>query len=71
MSKEVAEDIYRSLGEVCSLETHPTEVGGCCVRVRVKVDVTQPLCRGRLVNLEEGDRVWVSFKYERLPIICY
>ena len=71
MSKEVAEDICRSLGEVCSLETHPTEVGGCCVRVRVKVDVTQPLCRGRLVNLEEGDRVWVSFKYERLPIICY
>ena len=35
------------------------------------MDTTQPLCRGRIVDLEEGGRVWVSFKYERLPIICY
>ena len=55
MSKEVAEDICSSMGEVGHPESHPTEEGGCCVRVRVKVDVTQPLCRGRLVNLEEGD----------------
>ena len=41
------------------------------MRVRVRVDVTQPLCRGRVVNLEEGGSTWVSFKYERLPIICY
>ena len=71
MTKEVAEEICSLVGEVCRSKTHPTEEGGCFVRVRVKVDVTQPLCRGRVVNLEEGDRVWVSFKYERLPIICY
>ena len=71
MTKEVAEEICSSVGEVCRSETHPTEEGGCFVQVRVRVDVTQPLCRGRVVNLEEGDRVWVSFKYERLPIICY
>ena len=71
MTKEVAEEICSSIGEVCHLETHPTEEGGSCVRVRVRVDVSQPLCRGRVVNLEEGDSTWVSFKYERLPIICY
>ena len=71
MTKEVAEEICSSVGEVCHLETHPTEEGGSFVRVRVRVDVTQPLCRGRVVNLEEGDSTWVSFKYERLPIICY
>lgn len=61
MTKEVAEEICSSVGEVCRSETHLTEEGGCFVRVRVRVDVTQPLCRGRVVNLEEGDRVWVSF----------
>nr|XP_023920447.1 uncharacterized protein At4g02000-like [Quercus suber] len=71
MTKEVAEDICSSVGEVCLSKIHPTEVGGSFVRVRVRVDVTQPLCRGRVVDLEEGDRVWVSFKYERLPILCY
>ncbi|XP_065633017.1 uncharacterized protein At4g02000-like [Quercus suber] len=71
MTKEVAKDICSSVGEVCLSKTHPTEVGGSFVRVRIRVDVTQPLCRGRVVDLEEGDRVWVSFKYERLPILCY
>ena len=71
MSKEVAEDIYSSMGEVGLSEFHPTEEGGCFVHVRVRLDVTKPLCRGRVVDLEEGGRVWVSFKYERLPIICY
>ena len=71
MTKEVAEEICSSVGEVCHSETHPTEEGGCFVRVRVKVDVTQPLCRGRVVNLDEGGSTWVSFKYKRLPIICY
>lgn len=35
------------------------------------MDFSQPLCRGRVVSLEEGGQVWVSFKYERLPNICY
>ena len=71
MTKEVAKEICSSMGEVCHSETHPTEEGGCFVCVRVKVDVTQPLCRGRVVNLEEGGSTWVSFKYKMLPIICY
>ena len=65
MTKEVAEEICSSVGEVCHSKTHPTEEGGCFVCVRVRVDVTQPLCRGRVVNLEERGSTWVSFKYER------
>lgn len=43
------------------------------MRVRVSIDVTLPLCRGRLISFENGDKGegWVSFKYERLPNICY
>ena len=35
------------------------------------MDVTQPLCCGRVVTLENGEQSWVTFKYERLPILCY
>ena len=35
------------------------------------MDFSQPLCRERVVSLEEGGQVWVSFKYEQLPNICY
>ena len=41
------------------------------MQVRVLVDVTQPLCRGRVISLDDDKDLWVSFKYERLPIICY
>ena len=41
------------------------------MRVRVTLDVYQPLCRGRVIKLEDGEKIWVSFKYERLPNICY
>lgn len=54
MSKEVAEDICSLVGEVFCSENHPTKEGGCFVRVRVNVDVSQPLCCGRVVSLEEG-----------------
>ena len=31
-----------------------------------------PLCHGRLIVIGEGGKqVWVSFKYERLPNLCY
>uniref|UniRef100_A0A2N9IQD1 CCHC-type domain-containing protein n=1 Tax=Fagus sylvatica TaxID=28930 RepID=A0A2N9IQD1_FAGSY len=48
------------------------ECGGeNCMRVRVRMEVNRPLCRGRLVNLDEGKQGWVAFRYERLPNFCY
>ena len=40
-------------------------------RYRVEVDISKPLCRGRKITLNNGSNWWVSFKYERLPNICY
>ena len=45
--------------------------GGDHVRVRVILNVTNPLCRGRKFSLEDGSTGWVSFKYERLPSLCF
>ena len=40
-------------------------------RTRVNVDITKPLCQGCRITMASGNEGWVSFKYERLPNICY
>ena len=41
------------------------------MRIRVVLDVSLPLCRGRVISLENGKNLWITLKYERLPNICY
>ena len=41
------------------------------MRVRVAVDVTKLLCRGRMITWDQARDRWVSFMYKRLPNICY
>lgn len=41
------------------------------MRIRVLTDVSLPLCRGQAISVESGKTMWISFKYERLPNICY
>ncbi|XP_065615766.1 uncharacterized protein LOC136061661 [Quercus suber] len=71
MNVRAATKICEVLGTVLP-STNPHEYeGGNFVRIRVSLDVTIPLCRGRLVSIGRDKEVWVSFKYERLPNICY
>ena len=55
---------------------------GKFLRVRVQIDVTKKIVRGkRIVTkknirgkrivIEGGEQRWISFKYERLPNFCY
>ena len=39
--------------------------------MRVMVDISQPLCRGRMVALDNNRELCVSFKYKRLPNLYY
>ena len=41
------------------------------MRIRVTIDLTKPLCRGRRITTAKGVDGWVSFRYESLPIMCY
>ena len=70
MNQKVAEGICSTVGTV--IRKSDTKVdGGGFMRVKVSLDITRPLSRGRMVSLGQGKEQWVSFKYERLPNICY
>ncbi|KAK9986717.1 hypothetical protein SO802_031668 [Lithocarpus litseifolius] len=72
MTLEVVKDIVSTAGTIINCEAENEEyVGGNFMRVRVNVDLTKPLCRGRKLGFSSGVDSWVSFKYERLPNVCY
>ena len=70
--------IVDATGKICAVirdvsrPKDPKDVdGGSFLRLKITIDLSLPLCRGRLVSLENDKQVWVSFKYERLPNLCY
>ena len=70
-NKEVAEQICETLGIIQQPIDTPVCDGGSFIRVRVSINISLPLCRGRLITMEDEKEHWVSFKYERLPNLCY
>ena len=71
MSKKVAESLCDIVGEVRKSPDSTEDDGGNFFRVRVNIDISLPLCRGRVITLENGEKAWVRFQYERLPNFCY
>ena len=71
LNRGVAEDLCEAI-RVVDRSAKDTEVDrGSFFRVRVRIDISLPLCRGRVLALEDGKECWVSFKYERLPTFCF
>ena len=75
MIREVGEDIGMELGNLLEVDVPDNDLGwGKYLRIRVEINVMEPLLRGRIVQGVEGenaDPFWVEFKYEHLPIYCY
>ena len=71
LSREIAEKLCEAARKVSKEPTLAEVDRGNVMRIRVRVDTTLPLCRGRLFTLENGSKGWASFKYERLPNVCY
>lgn len=51
MTTEVAEQLCDIIGEVVRSIGEVTEEGSCFMRIRVKVDIAEPLCRGKHITL--------------------
>ena len=71
MNVKAVEKICEVLGKVIPTVNPNEAEGGNFIQVRVSMDVTGPLCCGRLVSIGREKQVWISFRYERLPNICY
>lgn len=70
MNKGVGTKIGDSLGMLEDVDVAGDGGGwGRCLRIRVNIDLRNPLERERALSLE-GKDYWVTFKYERLPH-CY
>ncbi|XP_050257505.1 uncharacterized protein LOC126702727 [Quercus robur] len=70
-NKKVAEDLGTVIGEVAKTTKLAEMEGGSFIRIQVRIDITLPLCQGKIIALEEGSEDWVKFKFERLPNIFY
>ena len=69
---EAAKKVCNVLGEVSALKDPKLYDGGHFIHLQVSIDLSLPLFRGRLISVGEGGKqVWISFKYERLPNLCY
>jgi hypothetical protein len=72
LSREVAMDMGSLIGQVIPYTSVEEERSGeNKPRIKVRLDITQPLCRGRRVKLGKDRSGWIAFKYERLPNFCY
>lgn len=71
MTRAVAKEICDTIGEVQKSTREVDKEGGHFIKVRVLIDISLPLCRGRLITVDSEGRIWVSFKYERLPNVCF
>ncbi|XP_030936468.1 uncharacterized protein LOC115961671 [Quercus lobata] len=72
VSSQVAAAVGSRLGMVEDVEKqrgHDTP--NYFMRVRVAIPVSKPLRRGGFIEDSDGERTWVKFKYERLPVFCY
>ena len=71
LNRMVAEELCEVIG-LMDHESNDNDVDrGSFFRVRVHIDISVPLCRGCILSIEEDEDYWVTFKYERLPNICY
>ncbi|MBA0878325.1 hypothetical protein Goshw_007137 [Gossypium schwendimanii] len=48
-----------------------SEINGEWCRLKINLDVQKPLRRGIFVSVNNKNKWWISFKYEKLPTFCF
>ena len=72
MTEKVGELIEKAMGGHIEMEVTEDGVGwGKYLRVKIRIDISKPLLRKKKIAFVGKDPLWVSFKYERLPLFCH
>ncbi len=72
MIREVGEDIGNAIGWFIEADVPENGLGwGRYLCIRVDVDVSLPLLRGKILERADGSLFKVDFQYEHLPTFCY
>ena len=72
MSPKVVAEVGNKMGSVEDVEhRRRTDDQKLFLRVRVALPISKPVRRGGFLLGSDGKRHWVTFKYERLPMICH
>lgn len=72
MTEKVGIVLGECIGEVEEVETCNGQIAwGKNLRVRVMMNITKPLNRGKMISDEHGIKKLIGFKYERMPDFCY
>lgn len=65
------EELGKFVGKIIELDVDKDGLGwGPYLCIKVWVDISKPLIRGRLMNFA-GNQFWLAFKYERLSNFCF
>ena len=71
LTDEVAFKLGDTLGNVIRTGDSSDMRGRTFMRVRVSLNILEPICCGRCVTFGQNSEGWIYFSYERLPNICY
>ena len=72
MSEEVGRELGNSIGRFIEMDRQARQSEQAkFIRIRVDLLLDKPLRREGRVASVEGEKCWVSFRYERLPIFCF
>nr|POE60892.1 uncharacterized protein CFP56_31317 [Quercus suber] len=73
ISTRVATEVGSRLGEVVEVECRrpKQDEANYFMRVKVALPISKPLRRGGFIAGSDGERSWITYKYERLPMFCH
>lgn len=72
MVEETGKDVGNRIGKFLEVDKRTWQSEQAkYMRIRAELPLHKPLRRGAYLLNEEGEKVWVTFKYERLPTVCY
>lgn len=72
VTPQIATKVRSRLGAVEDVERHRRQdTPNYFMRIRVALPISKPLRCGGFIADSDGERTWVTFKYERMSIFCH